>query len=367
MSPRSRAVFCLFTAVITVAAAAALPPVTLVRHGIRCWHDVAYGGRGDLPDEGEGFTGQHGGWSSPDQPWKWCRHRSGQFLDVFASERGVATNATVVLYLHGGSWSQCYDKDAPPFDLFGPLIARGAVVGTANYILQSDVTVDKSKPSRKEATYAEMLRDIDAAVARMGSFARALGVAEPRLVVMGESAGGHLALLYAYDQDNPAKLGLGLKHAPHVAKVVNIVGPTAFAEKDFINSMTLNLIFFKIRNRIFDRLMRRLVGLPDDSPDDEVLSLLAKWSPVDLVCPQSVPTVLAYGKIKKWIDSDGLVRVSQFTLLERKLAEAGVPCAARMFFPANHVEVRAKGAKWIAEQTLPGVANAGNVETGGTK
>lgn len=349
------------------AATAALPPMTLVRHGVRCWHDVAYGERGDLPDEGEGFTGKHGGWSSPDQPWKWCRHRSGQFLDVFASERGVATNATVVLYLHGGSWSQCYDKDAPPFDLFGPLIAGGAVVGTANYILQSDVTVDKSKPARKEATFAEMLRDIDAAVAQMGSFARALGVAEPRLVIMGESAGGHLALLYAYDQDNPTKLGLGLKHAPRVAKVVDIVGPTAFAEKDFINSMTLNLIFFKIRNRIFDRLMRRLVGLPDDAPEDEALQLLAKWSPVDLVCPKTVPTVLAYGKIKKWIDSDGIVRVSQFTLLERKLAEAGVPCAARMFFPANHVEVRGKGAKWITEQTLPGGVNAGTVETGGTK
>ena len=197
--------------------------------------------------------------------------------------------------------------------------------------------------------------------------ASALGVAEPRLVIMGESAGGHLALLYAYDQDNPTKLGLGLKHAPRVAKVVDIVGPTAFAEKDFINSMTLNLIFFKIRNRIFDRLMRRLVGLPDDAPEDEALQLLAKWSPVDLVCPRTVPTVLAYGKIKKWIDSDGIVRVSQFTLLERKLAEAGVPCAARMFFPANHVEVRGKGAKWITEQTLPGVANAGTVETGGTK
>jgi acetyl esterase/lipase len=367
MLPCFLAVFCLSATVFTVTAVAALPPVTLVHHGVRCWHDVAYGERGDLPDEGEGFTGKHGGWGSPDRPWKWCRHRSGQFLDVFASERGVATNAPVVLYLHGGSWSQCFDKDATPVDLFGPLLAGGAVVGTANYILQSDITVNKSKPARKEATFAEMLRDIDAAVAKMGSFASALGVAEPRLVIMGESAGGHLALLYAYDQDNPAKLGLGLKHAPRVAKVVDIVGPTAFAEKDFINSITLNLIFFKIRNRIFDRLMRRLVGLPDGAPEDEALQLLAKWSPVDLVCPQSVPTVLAYGKTKKRVDSDGLVLVSQFTLLERKLAEAGVPCAARMFFPANHVEVRGKGAKWIAEQTLPGVANAGTVETGGTK
>ena len=109
------------------------------------------------------------------------------------------------------------------------------------------------------------------------------------------------------------------------------------------------------------------MGLPDDSPEEEVLPLLAKWSPVDLVCPRSVPTVLAYGKIKKWIDSDGIVRVSQFTLLERRLAEAGVPCEARMFFPANHVEVRAKGAKWIAEQTLPGVADAVTVEAGGMK
>ena len=344
----------------------ALPPVTLARDGIRCWHDVAYGPRGDLPDEGDGFTGK-GSWQVGDFPWKAGRHRTGQLLDVFAPEKGVATNATVVLYLHGGAWAQCYDKDALPYDLFGLFLKRGAVVGTANYILQADITADSSKPSRKEATFAGMLRDIDAAAARMGSFARALGVAEPKIVIMGESAGGHLALLYAYDQDNPAKLGLGLKHEPRVAKAVNIVGPTAFAEKDFIDSMTLNLLFFKIRNRNLDRLMRRLVGVADDATEAETLPLLAKWSPVDLICERSVPTVLAYGKIKSWINSDGIVRVSQFTRIERLLAEAGVPFASRMFFPANHGEVRSQGAGWIVEQTFGDIAKTENGVKGGSK
>ena len=331
-------------------AAAELPAVTLARDGIRCWHDVAYGTRGDLPDEGDGFTGK-GGWQWPGLPWKSCRHRSGQFLDVFAPDQ-VRTNATVVLYLHGGAWSQSYDKDAPPFDLFAPLLAGGAVVGTANYILQADLTADKTKATRKEASFAEMLRDIDAAATRLGGFARALGVTEPRLVVMGESAGGHLALLYAYDQDTPAKPGLGLKHGIRITKVVNIVGPTGLAEKEFVDSMTRNFFFFKVRNRMFSLLMRRLVGTSDDTPEDEVFPLMAKWSPVDLVCAQSVPTVLAYGKVKKWLATDGLVHASQFTLLERRLAEVGVACVSRGFVPANHGEVRPKGAKWIAKQTL---------------
>jgi len=328
-----------------------VPPVTYEHEGVRCWHDVAYGPRGDLPDEGKGFTG-HGGWQWPGMRWKACTHRSGQFLDVFAPSRGVATNAVVALFLHGGSWSQCFDKDALPFDLFGPFLAKGSVVGTANYILQADITFDNSKASRKEATFAEMLRDIDAAAERLGAFARALGVTAPRLVVLGESAGGHLAQLYAYDQDNPAKLGLGLKHVPRVAQVVNIVGPTALGERSIAKSMTWHFLFFKVKNRMFSLLMRRLVGLPDDAPDDDLIPLMAKWSAMDLVCAKSVPTVLAYGKLNKWFSTDGIVPASQFTLMERRLKEVGVPCASRGFVPANHAEVRGKGAQWIVEQVF---------------
>ena len=345
-----KAIF-LCLSVAAVAVGADVPPVTCARNGIRCWHDVAYGPRGDLPDEGEGYKGSYGGWQSGMQ-WRSCTHRSGQFLDVYAPSRAVATNAVVALFLHGGSWSQCFDKDAVLFDLFRPLLEKGAVVGTANYILQTDITFNSSKRGRKEATFAEMLRDIDAAADRLGAFARTLGVTEPRLVVLGESAGGHLALLYAYDQDNPSKLGLGLKHVPRVAQAVNIVGPTAFTEKEIANSMTWNFLFFKVRNHMFSRLMRRLVGLPDNASDDDLLPLMAKWSPVDLVCAKSVPTVLAYGKLNKWFSTDGLVPASQFTLLERRLKEVGVPCVSRAFVPANHAEVRGKGGRWIAEQVF---------------
>ena len=348
---KTRTLFLCLSIAVIAAGNGVVPPVTCERYGVRCWHDIAYGPRDDLPDEGEGYKGSYGGWQSGMQ-WKSCTHRSGQFLDVYAPSRAVATNATVVLFLHGGSWSQCYDKDAPLFDLFHPLLKEGAVVGTANYILQTDITFNSYKPARKEATFAEMLRDIDAAAERLGAFARALGVIAPRLVVMGESAGGHLASLYAYDQDNPLKLGLGLKHVPRAVQVVNIVGPTALAEKEFIDTLTLNIFSFKIRHRPFACLMRRLVGQPDNAPEDDVLRLMAKWSPVDLVCSKSVPTVLAYGKLNKWFETDGLVRVSQFTLLERRLVEAGVPCTSRAFVPANHAEVRGKGGKWIAEQVF---------------
>lgn len=33
------------------------PPPTHTVAGMRCWHDVPYGPRADLPDEGDGYTG----------------------------------------------------------------------------------------------------------------------------------------------------------------------------------------------------------------------------------------------------------------------------------------------------------------------
>ena len=333
-------------------ATAALPPPTIELDGIRCWHDIAYGPRGDLPDEGEGFTGSKGGWSHDSLPWKFHRHRSGQFLDVFAPAEGIRADATVLLFLHGGSWSECYDKDAPPFDWFKAMAKSGGIGCTADYILQSDRSIDWFAPGREGATFAEMLRDIDAAVTKIAEVVGELGVVSPRLVITGESAGGHLALLYAYDQGNPEGMGLGLAHTLPVAKVINIVGPTDLSAREFEQLGTVSLFGFQIGSNPLQTLMNRLFGLPDNAPVADSRAAAAKWSPIKLVCGKTVPTAVAYGAVGPDEKSDGLIPVSQMTSLEAALKEAGVPCTMRKCSGANHGEVTWRETKWLAEQAL---------------
>ena len=329
-----------------------LPPPTLERDGVRCWHDVAYGPRDDLPDEGEGYTGNNGGWSSESIPWKFHRHRSGQYLDVYAPTGEIRPDATVVLFLHGGSWSECYDKDGPRHELFKALVDAGAIACTADYILQTDRFRNWFAPSRKEATFAEMLRDIDAAVTKIGEFARELGVVSPRLVISGESAGGHLALLYAYEQGNPERIGLALSHTIPVAKVVGIVAPTDFTSREFQEIGSVPVLGFKVGGGVLKTLMNRLAGLPDNATRKENRDAAGKWSPIKLVCANSVSTALAYGAIGEDETTDGVVPVSQTTSLEAALKAAGVPCATRKFSGTGHGDVAWKGAAWIAEQAL---------------
>ena len=91
----------------------ALPP-PIKGDGFRCWHDVPYGERPDYPGEGAEFTGRIGGWRSANIPVSICRHCSGQRLDLYVPNGADVDAAVVVMYVHGGTWSHCFDKEAIP-------------------------------------------------------------------------------------------------------------------------------------------------------------------------------------------------------------------------------------------------------------
>ncbi len=322
---------------------------------LRCWHNVIYGARENLPDEGAGFKGRVGKWSVQGLPWRMATHKSGQRLDIYANAAGAAHDAPVVLFLHGGAWSQPFDKDAIPVAFLDELLARGAVVASADYILQSDVTIngDLDTPGREGATFEAMLRDVDAAAGFLKRVLRLVGVDAPRsFVIAGESAGGHLALLYAYDQARPEGLGLGLEHAFKVTRVVAIAAPVDFAAIDSNTGKATEDYGRKDLRRRFRVLLKRLTGGGDDLDDAELWRRCAKWSPKALVSPKSPPTVLAYGQILPFVPTDGAIPLSEMKGLEAALAPLGVDCTARRFMGSNHAEVIGDGAAWIAEKAL---------------
>ena len=101
-------------------------------------------------------------------------------LDLF---RPIRTNAPVVVFVHGGYW-QSLDKDHYAFAL-EPLVAAGALVASINYALCPAVSLDA------------MVHQVRTACAWVWRHVQRHGGNPDQMVVVGHSAGGHLAAMMA--------------------------------------------------------------------------------------------------------------------------------------------------------------------------
>ena len=121
-------------------------------------------------------------------------------LDVFRPgyEHGPLPG---VLVIHGGSWQTGNSREF--LALNGYLAARDYVVASINYRLAPKWRF----PAGRD--------DVLAAIAYLKVYGKDLGIDATRLVLLGRSAGGQLALLAAYTAGEPAIKG-----------VVSIYGPT---------------------------------------------------------------------------------------------------------------------------------------------
>ncbi|MDZ7897128.1 MAG: alpha/beta hydrolase [Arcicella sp.] len=115
------------------------------------------------------------------------------------------TRNPVIVILHPGAW-RIGDKSAVNFFVKGFLDKRvNCAIVNANYRLTSFLGV----------TYKEQLEDINAVLKKVKSDSYELGISSDNFYLVGISAGGHLALLYANSSsgDRLAK-GVGAVVAP---------------------------------------------------------------------------------------------------------------------------------------------------------
>jgi acetyl esterase/lipase len=201
-------------------------------------------------------------------------------LDVFRPgyEHGPLPG---VLVIHGGSWQNGNSREF--LALNGYLAARDFVVASINYRLAPKWRF----PAERD--------DVLAAIAYLKVYAGQFGLDPTRLVLLGRSAGGQLALLAAYTAGEPAIKG-----------VVSIYGPTDL-RFGYEHPARVQLIDTK-------QVLESYLGGSPASQNDAYYAA----SPINFVGASSPPTLLIHGL------HDGHVSPEEAERLDARLQQAGV-------------------------------------------
>ena len=306
---------------------------------LRVYRDLAYGTRDDAEGEGADYAGH---------AWGYHNHRSGTYFDIYADDALLSSPAArakmpVFVFLHGGSWSQCYDKDGSSLDLLRRVAALGYFVVTMDYQLQSDITERGETTPRENASFADMLADVDTMITYLQRALPALGMPTDRIVIGGESAGAHLAMCYAWDQNGGGLAGASLRHDLPVACVMSAVGPANLADDAMLGPVLAALSvpdpavqayatgFLTLMDWLTGANVSGMVAGGDLAG---AVAAMSAWSPLGLVDAASCRAILAYGCTNATVSayaSDGIVPVSNFASLTNALVASGVEHDARLF------------------------------------
>lgn len=223
--------------------------------------------------------------------------------------RNAEGNIGLVLCIHGGAWV-AGRKDSYTGSLFQVSEEKGAAAACLNYRYVSDTV-----------RFDDLIDDISAALAAIKKKGAEYGVNINKVLLNGISAGGHLSLLYAYTQKETAPI--------EPACVVELCGPTDLANPFFYapeNGLNKSGDPDLTRN-----IVSNGIGCAIDLPGmDSAREALKKYSPVNFVDENTVPTVFGHG------EQDELVPYGNALDLNAKLDAFGVKHTFVSFPDSGH-------------------------------
>ncbi len=235
---------------------------------------------------------------------EFARHDNKPILLNIARPANLPGKRPLVLWIHGGGWAGGSRNGLQ--HMAETCAAFGYVSATTDYRLTTG-----------GHRFPTQLQDVAAALAYLKKHADQFGIDTSRIIVGGDSAGGHLSLLLGMCRD-PKLLGLKKEMAAdfHIRAIVNIYGPT--------DMLALAAIQPK------DPLTRPLIdALMGESPD----KARQKWinaSPITFIDKACPPILTIHG------DADSIVPFSQATTLDAQCKAAGQPHRLIRVHGANH-------------------------------
>lgn len=218
-----------------------------------------------------------------------------QVMDLYLPADGNASSTKLMILIHGGAWA---DGDKADFDAYIDELKRrlpGYAFANINYRLFS-LNGQNKFPAQEQ--------DVKAAVTFLLNKSTEYKFSKT-FVLLGASAGGHLALLQGY------------KYAQDVAPkaIVSFFGPTDLAH-----------LYNNPPQASLPGLLAAVVG---GTPAQNA-AIYESSSPVSFVTAQSAPTLLLHG------GQDNLVPTSQVTQLTNRLNIAGVDYDFAFYVEEGH-------------------------------
>ena len=225
-----------------------------------------------------------------------------QCMDLFLPNN-VSGDVSLILYLHGGGWIYG-DKSEYTGTAYDDCKKYGVATLTISYRYTS--------PSVNAFDIAD---DIAAALAKAKELGAKHGLNIKQMMTYGGSAGGHLALFYAYSRQNTSPI--------RPVAAFSECGPTNLTNKEYLDSnLGTNTIVYELSCMCGKTFTA--------STMDSAYNELAAVSPVKYVNADTVPTVICHGM------KDITVPFSDAETLDKFLTYYGVPHYFLAYPNTNH-------------------------------
>jgi len=256
--------------------------------------------------------------------------------DLWQPPAGVAPSGLGVVYVHGGAW-RLGQKDMGTGWMFRRLAGQGHLVMDIDYTLAPDSDVPG------------MVQDVKRAIVWLRRNGAEFGVDPRHIVLMGGSAGGHLALLAAYTPNDPAFQPDASVEDTSVRGVISFYGPADFLDMYQAVEQTRARIARRKRIRpyglLVERLLQRAELTSGDAPIEEAANFIAdllgatpeqdpdlysNLSPLERAGPHCPATLLLQGTADIFGMGPSVLRLHQ------ALRAAGVPAVLVEFPRADH-------------------------------
>lgn len=206
---------------------------------------------------------------------------SAQRMDIYLPAGRSSGSTKALILIHGGGWNSGSKSDFTSYiDSFRKRMPAYAIFNI-DYRL---VSGNHLFPTQEN--------DIRAAMNFIASQSAEYQVNKDQMILLGASAGAHLALLQAYKYKDPK-----------VKAVIDFFGPT-----------DLTTMYYKPWNPLVTYALKMITGTtPLADPE-----LYHQSSPINFVTGQSAPTLILHGS------NDQVVNLSQSKALKQELKKAGV-------------------------------------------
>jgi acetyl esterase/lipase len=224
-----------------------------------------------------------------------------QKYDMFLPANRTTTATKVMIVIHGGSWSIGDKSDMTTYVESLKAKLPDYAFFNVNYRLRAGAT----------NTFPTQEQDVKALTDFIYSKRTEYNISD-KFVLMGASAGAHLALLQAYKNATPK-----------IKAIVDLYGPT-----DMVQMYTNPASLFAPADSIAKIVTGSITGTPTSNATNT--ALYNSSSPVNYVSSVSAPTIIFHG------GADILVRPTQSTSLITKLTQNNVVNQYVLYPTENH-------------------------------